>query len=137
MSQKENHWSRRDFLKAAGTAGLGAMAAPVNKLANASDERKIIPSRPFGRTGVEVPILSVGGTMDLSANQLMLRQAVKWGVTYWDTANSYRWGKSEAGIGKYFDKYPKDRQKIFLVTKSGAWSKKGMTKDLNESLERM
>ena len=52
----------------------------------------------------------------------MLRQAVKWGVTYWDTANSYEGGNSEMGIGKYFEKFPEDRKKIFLVTKSTAWT---------------
>jgi predicted aldo/keto reductase-like oxidoreductase len=67
----------------------------------------------------------------------LLRQAFKWGVTYWDTAHSYRWGKSEEGVGKYLNKYPDDRKKIFLVTKSGAWTMSGMTDDLHESLERM
>ena len=67
----------------------------------------------------------------------MLKQAINWGVTYWDTAHSYGGGRSEKGIGKYFAKYPQDRQKIFLVTKSGAWSIKGMTRELDESLERM
>jgi predicted aldo/keto reductase-like oxidoreductase len=68
---------------------------------------------------------------------LLLRQAAKWGVTYWDTANSYRGGNSEKGICKYFDKFPEDRKKIFLVTKSHAWTLAGMTRDLNNSLERM
>ena len=136
MPRNHNRWSRRDFLKTAGIAGAGSLLAPVEHLA-AADKRNQIPQRPFGKTGVTVPILSVGGTLDLSSNQLMLRQAVKWGVTYWDTAHSYRWGKSEKGVGKYFDRYPQNRKKIFLVTKSGAWTKNGMTKDLNESLERM
>ena len=137
MSTRQSPWSRRDFLKSAGIAGAGSLLAPVRNLAEAANKMKKIPQRPFGKTGVKVAILSLGGTLDLSSNQLMLRQAVKWGVTYWDTAHSYRWGKSEEGVGKYFDKYPGDRKKIFLVTKSGAWTKNGMTKDLNESLERM
>jgi predicted aldo/keto reductase-like oxidoreductase len=86
---------------------------------------------------VKVPILSLGSTADIGSNQLMLRQAVKWGVTYWDTAPSYQGGKSERGFGKYFGKYPQDRQKVFLVTKSTAWTLRGMTKELNRSLERM
>jgi hypothetical protein len=75
--------------------------------------------------------------VDFLSNQLLLKQAVNRGITYWDTAHSYSGGRSERGIGKYFAKYPQDRQKIFLVTKSGAWSIKGMTRDLNDSLERM
>jgi hypothetical protein len=58
-------------------------------------------------------------------------------VTYWDTANSYYGGNSERQIGKYFGKYPEDRKKIFLVTKSHAWTVDDMTRDLNTSLERM
>jgi predicted aldo/keto reductase-like oxidoreductase len=92
-------------------------------------------TRPFGRTGVKVPILGFGGSLDIP--QLMLRGAIKWGVTYWDTANSYMGGNSEKRIGKYLGKYPEDRKRIFLVTKSHAWTLDGMTRDLNKSLERM
>lgn len=94
-----------------------------------------MPTRPFGQTGVNVPILSFGGSLHLPL--LMLRKAYLQGVTYWDTASSYMGGNSEERIGKYFDKYPQDRQKIFLVTKSHAWSTAGMTDDLSRSLERM
>jgi predicted aldo/keto reductase-like oxidoreductase len=106
-------------------------------LAGAADEILQVPERPFGKTGVSVPILSLGSTVDITSNQLMLRQAVQWGVTYWDTAPSYQGGKSEKGFGKYFGKYPQNRQKIFLVTKSDAWTTNGMTKELTASLERM
>jgi predicted aldo/keto reductase-like oxidoreductase len=137
MKKKANNWSRRKFLKAAGAAGVGSVMAPMTDLVNAYEPPATIPTRPFGKTGAQVSILSVGGTVDTASNQLMLRQAVKWGATYWDTAPSYRWGRSEEGFGKYLDKYPQDRKKIFLVTKSGAWTPKGMTRDLNASLDKM
>lgn len=135
MAPTDNNWSRRDFLKAAGAAGVGSVIAPIESLAASADEPRAMPTRPFGKTGVRVPILASGGSMDIQ--QLMLRQAIKWGVTYWDTANSYYGGNSERQIGKYLGKYPEDRQKIFLVTKSHAWTVDGMTRDLNTSLERM
>ena len=137
MSAKNKCWSRRDFLRTIGITGAGSLLAPALPLAAATDKTLQVPQRPFGKTGANVPILSLGTTVDIASNQLMLRQAVKWGVTYWDTAPSYQWGKSEKGFGKYFGKYPQDRQKIFLVTKSDAWTTNGMTKELNESLERM
>jgi predicted aldo/keto reductase-like oxidoreductase len=137
MTKKDNNLSRRKFLKAAGVAGVGSVIAPMTGLANASEKHATVPTRPFGKTGAQVSILSVGGTVDTASNQLMLRQAVKWGATYWDTAPSYRWGRSEAGFGKYLDKYPQDRKKIFLVTKSSAWTLNGMTRDLNSSLNKM
>jgi len=137
MKINDNNWSRRKFLKAAGVAGVGSVITPMTGLVKASEKNATVPTRPFGKTGAPVSILSVGGTVDTASNQLMLRQAVKWGATYWDTAPSYRWGRSEAGFGKYLDKYPQDRKKIFLVTKSSAWTANGMTRDLNSSLNKM
>lgn len=135
MFTKENHWSRRRFLKATGTAGLGALMAPVNGMATAAEPTRV-PARPFGKTGVDVSILSLGGMFDIASNQLMIQQALRWGVTYWDTADCYQSG-SEKGIGKYFKKYPQDRQKVFLVSKSDARDPDGMTDLLNRSLNRM
>jgi hypothetical protein len=73
---------------------------------------------------------------DIAANQLLLRQAIRWGVTYWDTADCYQRG-SEAGIGKYFAKYPGDREKVFLVSKSDARDPDGLSALLDRSLKRM
>jgi predicted aldo/keto reductase-like oxidoreductase len=137
MTKKKKQWSRRDFFKTAGVIGVGSVMTPLDRLANASDEPTVVPKRPFGKTGVEVSILALGGIMNIESKQLLLKQAINWGVTYWDTARSYSWGRSEKGIGKYFSKYPEDRKKIFLVTKSGAWSIKGMSDDLDASLERI
>jgi len=107
----------------------------MDRPAESSNESAAMPTRTFGRTGVRVPILGFGGSLDL--DQLMLRQAAKWGVTYWDTASSYMGGNSENRIGKYLDKYPEDRKKLFIVTKSHAWTVSSLTSDLNKSLERM
>jgi predicted aldo/keto reductase-like oxidoreductase len=137
MAGHNDKWSRRRFLKAAGIAGAGSIIAPFRKQALASEEAGTMPVRPFGNSGINVSILSFGGSLDTSLSMLVLRQAFKWGVTYWDTANSYMGGRSEKGIGKYFQKYPQDRSKIFLVTKSHAWTLNGRSDDLDLSLERM
>ncbi|MGB5747563.1 MAG: aldo/keto reductase [Desulfobacterales bacterium] len=136
MIGEKNQWSRRHFLKATGTAGLGALMAPVNRLASAAETPTRVPTRPFGKTGVDVPILSLGGMFNIASNQLMMRQAIRWGVTYWDTADCYQRG-SEKGIGKFFNKYPQDRRKVFLVSKSDARDPDGMTRLLNRSLKRL
>ncbi|MBT8366294.1 MAG: aldo/keto reductase, partial [Deltaproteobacteria bacterium] len=137
MSKKKSNLSRRTFLKVSGLTGVGAIVAPFNQSVKAIEEGQAMPTRVFGKSGIKVPILSFGGSLNTSMSPLLLRQAAKWGVTYWDTANSYMGGKSEKGIGKYFAKFPEDRKKIFLVTKSHAWTLAGMTRDLNNSLERM
>ena len=57
MAPTDNNWSRRDFLKAAGAAGAGSVIAPIESLADSADEPRAMPTRPFGKTGVRVPIL--------------------------------------------------------------------------------
>ena len=136
MSTKNKCWSRRDFIKTAGITGAGSLLVSATHLAEAADKTLQVPTRPFGKTGAEVSILSLGGMFNISTNQMLMRQAMKWGVTYWDTADCYHRG-SEKGIGKYFNKYPEDRRRVFLVTKSDSRSPKGMTKLLDRSLEKM
>jgi len=144
MKKQSKTLSRRAFFKTTGAAALGAAVAPladktaVRAAATAeAAEANPVPKRPFGRSGIEVPILSLGGMFDIPSNQTMLKQAVRWGVTYWDTAHIYSGGRSEEGIGQYFTRYPDQRQKIFLVTKSTARSTRGMSRDLATSLKRM
>jgi predicted aldo/keto reductase-like oxidoreductase len=137
MSKKESGMKRRKFLKMLGAAGIGSMVGTISRPEIAPAATMKVGTRPFGRTGVKVPILSLGTMFDTGANQLLLRQAVKWGVTYWDTAQYYnRWG-SEHGIGKYLVKFPEDRKKIFLVSKSIHRDAKGLTSELNDSLENL
>jgi len=137
MNKPKHSISRRKFLKTATAAGAASIIGAFGSPAMASQPRAEVPTRPFGRTGIRVPILSFGGSLDTSLNMLVLRQAVKWGVTYWDTAHGYMGGRSEKAMGKYLKKYPEDRKKIFLVTKSHAWTLSGMSDDLDTSLKRL
>jgi predicted aldo/keto reductase-like oxidoreductase len=82
-------------------------------------------------------MLGLGGSQDLMSKQLLLRQAVKMGVTYWDTAHRYEGGNSEKAIGNYFAKYTDDRKKVFLVTKTPSSVPDKMSRYLNTSLERL
>ena len=96
-----------------------------------------VPTRIFGNTGIQVSALALGGSQNLSSKQLLLRQALKWGVTYWDTAYIYAGGKSEEGIGKYFSSFPEDRQRVFLTTKAPSSQPERMSRYLRKSLERL
>jgi len=144
MTDKNKTWSRRDFMKIAGAAGVGAVVSPMERLAGAVAKSEsdvaaqgIVAKRPFGWSGVDVSILSLGGALNFMSNQLLLRQALKMGVTSWDSSRNYIGGTSEKGIGKYFNKFPEDRKKVFLVTKTGQSDPDNMTQHLYESLERM
>ena len=134
-------FTRRDFVKTVGLAGLavagagvtGAMAAPE---APAAAKSTIVPKRPLGKTGVDVSILNLGCMFDTINNQLLLKQALKWGVTFWDTAEHYGDTLSEEGIGRFFARNPEARKEIFLVTKLQA---KGgnFTERLDNCLKRL
>lgn len=131
-------------MKIAGAAGVGAVVSPMEHLAGAvakseSDvaAQKSVAQHPFGNSGVDVSILCLGGAMNFMSNQLLLRQASKAGVTCWDSSRGYIGGKSEKGIGKYFNKFSEDRKQIFLITKSGASEPDDLTQHLYKSLERM
>jgi predicted aldo/keto reductase-like oxidoreductase len=147
MSGKKGNLSRRDLIKTACAAGLGSVLVPLSSLTQAAHgahgsastqmpEQMMVPTRPFGKTGVDVSILALGGVLGMS-DQLMFRQALKMGVTYWDTADSYGWGKNEKAIGKYFAKFPGDRKKVFLVTKAATSDPQKLSEKLNTSLARM
>jgi predicted aldo/keto reductase-like oxidoreductase len=144
MSRRKRKWSRREFLKTAGAAGVGSVLGsmgPLGKAAGkshpAASDQLLVPTRPFGKTGAKVSILGLGGSGSLPYSQLLYRQAIKMGVTYWDTAETYGRGKSEEGIGEYFAKHPDDRKKVFLVTKSHSRDLERLSHSLDRSLERM
>jgi len=142
MISKNKKYTRRDFFKKAGTASAGVIVAPnllkaADKTESESKQSKTVPVRPFGKTGVSVPILSLGGGFDISTNQIIVNVAAKRGVTYWDTGHSYGGGLSEIGIGKYIKNNPGNRKNLFLVTKSMTRDKDSLTKELELSLQRM
>jgi predicted aldo/keto reductase-like oxidoreductase len=141
MPKNKTGFSRREFLKVTGAVGVGSLLSSAPAVGKASEfsnsSELVVPTRPFGRSGIKVSIISLGGMFDIPNNQLLLKQALKWGVTYWDTADCYGYGRSEKGIGKFLTRYPETRKKIFLVTKSDARDPDGMTRLLNRSLERM
>ncbi len=144
MYRNKRSWSRRDFLKTAGATGVGSMLFPTvslagdsNKPAGEDPKQGLLPVRPFGKTGISVSILALGGSFDTQSNQVLLRQALKLGITYWETAEIYGFGRCEKGYGKYFTKYPEDRKKVFLVTKTLSRVPPDMTSALEGSLERL
>jgi len=143
MSVKKGNFSRREFIKTAGGVGLGSALISLSSLTRAHGsslkklpEHMIVPMRTFGKTGVNVSILSLGGVLGIH-DQLIFRHAFKMGITYWDTADSYGGGKNERAIGKYFAKFPNDRNKVFLVTKADTSDPQKLTERLNTSLHRM
>lgn len=148
MGKERNRIDRRSLLKSMGAAGLGSVFASANVIAatgepgTAAESQQPqfpqVPKRKLGKTGVEVPCLALGAIFNLVENQLVLREALKWGVTYWDTAPDYAGENSELGIGKFLAANPSVRKKLFLVTKpSDSKSVADVEKRLQASLKRM
>lgn len=148
MNEEQNTIDRRNFLKTVGAAGLSSVLVSTGVTAgqnqsNAEDKPQKpkypqVPKRKLGKTGVEVPSLSLGTLRVDTENQILLRRTLQSGVNYWDTAYNYSGGNSELGIGKFIAKNKKVRKKLFIVTKaSGARTVADMENRLQTSLKRM
>jgi predicted aldo/keto reductase-like oxidoreductase len=121
MSESVKKDDRRGFLKK-GAAGLGAMmvfpamaqeGSEPEKPAKPKKEKKPIKTRPFGKSGYEWPILSMGvGACD---NPEVLRAALDAGVVMLDTAWAYGNGTNETMIAEVVKDRPRDSYAI--VTK--------------------
>jgi hypothetical protein len=140
---KNNKHNRRDFLKKAAAMGLGAavggtaMQRPRQASAQITLPKAPMPRRPFGRSGIKVSTLSLGGMFDILNNRLMLAKALEWGIDYWDTAEGYGGGRSEEGIGRWFARNPDTRKRVFLVTKLSLRRGTDFTPRLEACLKRL
>jgi predicted aldo/keto reductase-like oxidoreductase len=148
MKEKHKKINRRNFLKTVGATGLGSVLVSADSIAaqSATDttakakkpKYPQVPKRKLGKTGVKLPCLCLGGNQDLIANQIVLRMAPRWGVTYWDSAHIYTGGNSEIGIGNYLTKNPAMRKKLFITSKaSDATTIAQVEERLQISLKRM
>jgi hypothetical protein len=138
---KQEGMTRRGFIRTVGLSGAAATALGIpggaGAQAPAGGPAEAMPKRKLGKTGAEVSILCLGGMFDTVNNQLLLRQALNWGVTYWDTAEGYGNGLSEEGFGRFFTRYPETRKNIFLVTKFRTSPADKLSEALDKGLKRL
>ncbi len=100
-----------------------------------------IPTRPFGRTGIPVSILALGGwhmgiPKSEAAAVRLAHAAIDAGVTFMDNAWDYNEGLSETRMGKAIvDR----RDDVFLITKVFTHGRDGKVamKQLEQSLKRL
>lgn len=124
--------SRRQFLQAAAIASAASVA-------DASAVAKL-PERPFGKTGMQVPILGFGaGSRFLmyeeeNAAIEAVSRALDMGITYIDTAHSYGDGKSEERIGKLMNDH---RKRVILATKIPGRKADEARRQIELSLKRL
>jgi predicted aldo/keto reductase-like oxidoreductase len=148
MKEKRDKIDRRNFLRTMGAAGLARAFVPLATGYAAAKDKTTentqrprfpqVPRRKLGKTGVEVSCLGLGTMFNLVDNQIILRNTVKWGIKYWDTAHNYAGGNSELGIGKFLERNPEVRKDLFLVSKaSRARTVADVESRLQTSLQRM
>ncbi|MDR0547699.1 MAG: aldo/keto reductase, partial [Dysgonamonadaceae bacterium] len=110
---------RRKFLGFSVLATASALVNPPATFASvqrAKDEEEIIPTRILGKTGLKIPILSMG--VMRADNPAVVRAAYKAGLTFFDTAHGYQNGKNEELLGAFFK--DKDRSTFTIATKGKA-----------------
>jgi predicted aldo/keto reductase-like oxidoreductase len=128
--------SRREFLKAAVTAGVLAGTLP----AWAAESESGMPHRPLGRTGEKVSAIGLGGfhigiPKDEQEAIRLVRTAIDRGITFMDNCWDYHNGGSEVRMGKaLLDGY---RQKVFLMTKIDGQTRKAAAAQIEDSLRRL
>lgn len=93
-----------------------------------------LPSRPLGKTGVNVPLVGYGtaplGHESISHDNVMrcLNLAIDLGITYLDTSPDYG---SEPLVGEVMRTR---RDEVFLATKVNRRSKQGVLEEIDKSL---
>lgn len=133
---------RRKFLKTMGIVSASlVMPSGLSSKTTATEIKKNVtmPTRILGNTGLLVSILGLGGSVNWSLNQSLLKTSLNMGITLWDTGNTYLNGKSEIGYGLFLKKYPEYRKKIILMSKSSFHKPEPsvLSEELSLSLERL
>jgi predicted aldo/keto reductase-like oxidoreductase len=133
--------SRREFLQSAGvaTAALTLGGSVMSQDGSTNG----IPTRPLGKTGVNVSILSLGGwhigdVKDKAEAIRIMHTALDEGVTFFDNCWDYHDGGSEEIMGKALaEDGGKWRKKCFLMTKVCGRDGKTVRQQIEQSLKRL
>ena len=124
---------RRRFLGvgAGVTAGLAGLGTPGVRAGTPGIRRHVT----LGNTGLRVSDVSFGSSR--SSDPELVRHAAARGVTYFDTAESYRGGRAEEAIGEALRG---ERDRYVIASKHKAWggeSRRQMATALEGSLRRL
>ena len=119
MASKSPRSNRREFLSrtSLGLASAGVVGLPrpwAVEPEQAAAGSKAVIQRTLGRTGIKLPIVSMG-VMNAN-NPELLKQAYEAGVRFFDTAQGYQQGRNEKMIGDVVTQMG-IRDKVIIQTK--------------------
>jgi predicted aldo/keto reductase-like oxidoreductase len=125
------HGAAEGSLAAAGTGSSSGLLPPSS-----------LPTRRLGRTGLDVPILSLGGHHVGRASseadaRILVETALEEGIRLFDNAESYHGGKSERWLGAALESVRSD---VLIMTKTHSprdRSAESARRHLEGSLERL
>ena len=142
----KNKINRRDFIKKCLTTTTAVSCISFSEIFCRKKgivyDAKGLPTRVFGKTGVRIPLIVIGGgsrfcrVTDPDKSVEILNYALDHGLYYWDTAHDYVYNNvvSEERLGLVL----KDRRdEVFLSTKVGNRTYDGAMRHLEESLKRL
>ena len=150
MSEQAVDRERRQFLRAgllaAGTAALGPAFESTAQSGAKGTAPGSVPVRPFGKTGLKLPVLGMGGSAMVDRWEAsygvklpttddrvaMVRRAFDKGIRYFDTARVY--GESEALMGKGLKGV---RDQAFLATKVAVTNPDQVRPSVEASLKQL
>jgi predicted aldo/keto reductase-like oxidoreductase len=146
MMEQEEGATRREFLMQAAAVGAtlavgGAALAEEDPMPLSHTGADRIPHKPFGKTGVTVSIIGIGGyslgdAPSYGEAERIVHEAVDAGITFFDNAWEYQGHKSEEWMGKAL---VGRRDRVFLMTKACTHGrgKAVALQQLDESLKRL
>ncbi len=109
-----NNLDRRNFLRSTLLGAGGAvLAKPALAASRKAASKGEIITRKLGKTGLEIPVLSMG--VMRADNPNLVKAAIDAGIIFFDTAHGYQRGENEVMLGKVFKDY--GRKKILIQTK--------------------
>jgi len=137
---------RREFLKKAGVLGAAVAAdgvlrripvgAAPTTAATRTHNAATLARRPYGKTGMKLSIIGLGGIVVSKIEQeradRIVAEAVEKGVNYFDVAPTY--GDAELKLGPALQPY---RKKTFLACKTTRRDAEGAEAELTRSLKRL
>jgi len=116
---------RKSLLGLTGIPLLNSCPNPRKKIYEISNQNEVLKYRTLGKTGIKIPILSMGTGNWVQPN--LIKAAITEGLTFFSTSQVYSNGNVQRMLGRILQEYPRDSYFIATsVRTEGIDSKAGL-----------